>query len=467
VRTRQIALPVREPSDDEKQHQVERISSSPALRNAPLLLRFLEFITAKADDNHREDLSEYAIATQVFGRPAIFDPAADTIVRTQAYRLRTKLKEYYESDGKSDPIIIEIPKGHYIPTFSYREAKDDATPGSSRSGEAQSIDPPLHHPVTPQRRINGLLLAVALLGVAISFFCGAYVGSKRNAPVASTATAKLPQTVSQFWSSFVSGNEIIVAYTNSVFFETETGDLLRFRGGAVADRGAPAGRETALATAVNPSLVERAGPLYYEDGFTGTGEVMAVHRLTSVLGPLGANAIFKRSRLVTVNDLRNHDVIFLGSPFENQVLREMRLHQRFVFQQPQSGPILWRGRILDREASGSEPASYQLERDPDQQVIRADFGLFNVLPGPTPGRRILILAGLTTSGTQGAAEFATSPTGLQKILETLGADSNGRKVFPTYFECLVRVDAAKGLDAITVKYLTASKVESPEETVDR
>ena len=68
------------------------------------------------------------------------------------------------------------------------------------------------------------------------------------------------------------GEHIIIAFTNSVFFETETGDLLRFRGGAVADRGARAGRETTLATASNPSLVERAGPLYYEDGYTGTGE---------------------------------------------------------------------------------------------------------------------------------------------------------------------------------------------------
>jgi hypothetical protein len=455
VRATQDFLPVREPNAHERRQQVQRLSASPALRNAPVLQRFLEFITSKAD-NQPEDLSEYSIATQVFGRPGTFDPALDTIVRTQAYRLRTKLKEYYGNEGKSDPVTIEIPKGHYIPTFSYREHRGGDAPAVLLSGETTTDT----ITVPPARRRVRPVAVLALLGVALAFASGVYVGQLLRAPAA--AITRLPEPVHRFWSGFANGPDIIVAYTNSVFFETEMGDLLRFRGGAVADRGAPAGRETALATAVNPSLVHHAGPLYFEDGYTGTGEVMAVHRLTAVLGALGANAIFKRSRLVTVNDFRNHDVIFLGSPFENQVLGETHLPQRFVFQQPEEPPFLWRGRILDTRGGPAEPQLYQLERDPDQQVIRADYGLFNVLPGPAPGRRIVVLAGLTTSGTQGAAEFATSEAGLQRVLDVLGTGSDGSERFPKYFECLVRVDAAKGLDAITVKYVTASTVESPE-----
>ena len=459
---RQAVLPAREPSADEKRQQVERISASPALRNAPLLQRFLQFITATSTDNHPQDLSEYSIATQVFGRPATFDPALDTIVRTQAYRLRTKLKEYYESEGKSDPVTIEIPKGHYIPTFSYREHRADEEAAVAQPGEPPAVAPTAA--ADPARwQVPGSAVIGALVGTALVFVSGLYVGQRWRAPGPEAAVTRLAEPVHRFWSGFANGPDIIVAYTNSVFFETETGDLLRFRGGAVADRGAPAGRETALTTALNPSLVQHAGPLYYEDGYTGTGEVIAVHRLTSVLGALGANAIFKRSRLVTVNDFRNHDVIFLGSPFENQVLGEMHVPQRFIFQQPEEPPFLWRGRIVDSKAPQAEPQSYQLERDPDQQIIRADYGLFNVLPGPAPGRRIVILAGLTTSGTQGAAEFATSEAGLQRILDALGTRSGGRDAFPPYFECLVRVDAAKGLDAITVKYITASRVEeSPD-----
>ena len=50
-----------------------------------------------------------------------FRSRPDTIVRTQAYRLRTKLKEYYENEGKKEQVIVEVPKGHYVPTFSFRQ----------------------------------------------------------------------------------------------------------------------------------------------------------------------------------------------------------------------------------------------------------------------------------------------------------------------------------------------------------
>lgn len=212
---------------------------------------------------------------------------------------------------------------------------------------------------------------------------------------------------------------------------------------------------------MSPGLVARAGKLYYEEAFTGTGEVLATYRLVSVLTQLGAKIQVKRSRLITVDDLRDHDVIFLGSPFENQVLAEMHFSRRFSFEQASQPPaILWRGRIVDHNAS-PEHVSYGLERDPQSQVIRADYALFDVLPGPAPGRRIVVLAGITTTGTQGAADFATSADGLRQILtwNTAPTDKSGAKAFPRYFEALLRVEATKGLEAINEKLLGGSIVQ--------
>ena len=236
--------------------------------------------------------------------------------------------------------------------------------------------------------------------------------------------------------------------------------MLRFHNsGAIADRGALVGKEVSRANALNPELAAHAGTLYYEESFTGTGEVLATYRLANLLTALGAKVQVKRSRLVTVDDLRNHDVIFLGSPFENQVLAEMHLAQRFSFEQPVKPPYLWRGRIVDHR-SPAPGVSYGLERDPQSQVIRADYALFDVLPGPAPERRIIVLAGITTSGTQGAAEFATSAEGLRHILALEGAphDQNGGKSFPRYFESVLRVEAEKGLEAINIKFVDGSIV---------
>jgi hypothetical protein len=115
-----VALRSPEPSQDEKRAQIARIVVSPLFSHAPLLKNFLQFVTSKAADGQTEEISEYLIATQVLGRPQDFDPSSDTIVRTQAYRLRLKLKEYYETEGRFDPVLIEIPKGHYVPAFALR-----------------------------------------------------------------------------------------------------------------------------------------------------------------------------------------------------------------------------------------------------------------------------------------------------------------------------------------------------------
>ena len=61
---------------------------------------------------------------EVFGRGEAFDPRTDTIVRVQARRLRSKLKDYYDAEGQTDPIVIELPKGHYGVTFGSASSQE-------------------------------------------------------------------------------------------------------------------------------------------------------------------------------------------------------------------------------------------------------------------------------------------------------------------------------------------------------
>jgi hypothetical protein len=74
----------------------------------------------------------------------------------------------------------------------------------------------------------------------------------------------------------------------------------------------------------------------------------------------------------------------------------------------------------------------------------------------------VILAGLTTSGTQGAAEFAASAEGLRQILAAVGVGEGSTRSFPTYFEAVLRVETARGLDAVKVKFIKASVAKGPE-----
>ena len=72
-----------------------RILASRAFHQGDRLKRFLSFIVSEAIDGHRNELKEYVVGVQVFGKEASFDPRTDPIVRVQARRLRAKLGQYY------------------------------------------------------------------------------------------------------------------------------------------------------------------------------------------------------------------------------------------------------------------------------------------------------------------------------------------------------------------------------------
>ena len=101
--------------------QLQRILASTTFQQVDRLKRFLTFIVGEAIEGRRNELKEYVIGVQVFGKEDAFDPRTDPIVRVQARRLRSKLVRYYREEGRSDEWMIELPKGGYAPTFKRRE----------------------------------------------------------------------------------------------------------------------------------------------------------------------------------------------------------------------------------------------------------------------------------------------------------------------------------------------------------
>ncbi len=112
---------------------VDRIVASRGFQRAARLRELLVYITTHADSP--EALSEQQIGIRVFGRPESYSPGDDNIVRATARQLRAKLKEYYESEGAEERLILDIPKGGYQPVFLERA-------GVTETPEAP---PPRHH----------------------------------------------------------------------------------------------------------------------------------------------------------------------------------------------------------------------------------------------------------------------------------------------------------------------------------
>jgi hypothetical protein len=435
-----------EPSLDEKRAQLARVLISTPLQNAPMLQKLLQFLGTRATEGSSEDLNEWVIATRVFGRPKEFDATTDTTVRTAVYRLRSKLREYFAGEGKHDAVVIEIPKGHHLPVFVRRELIEECPPPVSLP---ELPDPLL---VVSEAAISRRLWPWATLGILLlgaGLLIGRYWGASTAPHPLTSATGN---RAAAFWRAFAGGKPVIVAYSNAELLQTESRDLIHFDKGAVDDRGAIVDPSLAARCVTNPEML-RGHHVFYEDGYTGTGEVQAAFSLTRLLTQLGIEIQVKRVRLLTSDDFKAHNVVLLGSSLENRAIDDLRLRQGFVFMLAMK--TMWAGGIMDtRPAHGGPPLVYNIERDPTTQALQSDYALVGLQPGVNPNSRIMILGGLTTSGTQGAAEYMTSDSSMSELLSKLNLKQNLPEPLPT-FESLLQIRVVRGLDPVSVKCVTA------------
>ena len=100
--------------------QLAKILCSPVFVNSPRMTRFLRFVVETTLEGNGGRIKEYVIALEVFQKSDTYDPQADSTVRTEASKLRSRLGRYYETEGRQDPVFISIPKGTYIPAFEHR-----------------------------------------------------------------------------------------------------------------------------------------------------------------------------------------------------------------------------------------------------------------------------------------------------------------------------------------------------------
>jgi serine/threonine-protein kinase len=109
--------------------QLEKILAGADFLHSVRMSRFLRFAVERSLQGKAAELKEYLIGVEVFDRPESYDPRIDPIVRVEARRLRSKLKNYYDTEGRDDALRIEFPKGSYVPVFRTREQpKTEATP---------------------------------------------------------------------------------------------------------------------------------------------------------------------------------------------------------------------------------------------------------------------------------------------------------------------------------------------------
>jgi TolB-like protein/Flp pilus assembly protein TadD len=141
---------------------LDTLFASPEFAASGRKNQLLRYLVEQTLAGHADRITEYGIGLDVFERPASFDPRTDSVVRAEVSRLRGKLRDYYETGGASDPIIIEVPQRGYVPRFTIRAAQ----PAEPLAAEERPASEPHFKMAWQVAALAGLVAIAALAGVA-------------------------------------------------------------------------------------------------------------------------------------------------------------------------------------------------------------------------------------------------------------------------------------------------------------
>jgi len=164
-----------------------------------------------------------------------------------------------------------------------------------------------------------------------------------------------------------------------------------------------------------------------------------VHELDRVFNLLNHPIQVKRGSLFSLDDAKKNDLIFVGSPAENLSLLDLPSTQEFIFKRQDASPHKGGLSIVNVHPEPGQASIYYPSNS--SQPLVEDYAIIALFPGLDPDRRVMILAGTTTIGTEAAVEYVCAKDSVEELLKNLQV--RGGEVKP--FEALLRVKVTRGV----------------------
>jgi hypothetical protein len=382
---------------------LQRAAASPQFQKSKRLRDLLVYLGERALHDPNCTLHEQEIGVDVLGRPADYDTSHDTLVRVLVSQLRKKLHEHFAAEGRDEPVIIEIPKGSYVPVFRPRP---DELPGMA----AVLLKPAF----AARPLLAGMLAGVALMALAWGTYSA--VQSKRD------RSAVGRPNVDAFWAQILGNGQatdLVLSDVNLLEFENLIGrsvPLPEYEGhefDQLAEQYLRDPGQRALAK----RFISRA-PTALPDAL-----------MAQDLGVIGA-AQHVPINVVSARDLSSsvaasQNIILLGSLrgnpwvglFEDQLAFQTDYHET-----PASM------RFINRSPMAGEQAWYQAEWRRNG-FCRVAYRLNPKRTGVT-----LLISGSDVISTEAGARFVTSEEWMHQLRQKLGL--RAAEPFP-YFEVLL------------------------------
>lgn len=433
------------PGSEEIHLALKRILSSKYFAQAPKKQKFLRLICDAHLKGRASEINEYMIGYEVFDRNDNYNPALDPIVRVGAHELRKKLELYYENEGQNDDIVLEIPVGSYMPTFTRRV--------QAQIAEVDIEVAP--QPVSSSPKVNLWIVMLSLAVVSLLIIVTMLAISNRELRQQVEQGAQPHEVADVYkpvWEPFLTdanpkllvlSNPPVYRFWNPVdprYLSQRSIDLTSTETRSLAET---LGRERfVIKSRPVPRLV-----LSYDE-YTGIGEALGLHRVSALLNKAGSNAVVKQSRTVSAEDLKNHDVILLGSVWVNEWSGKIPIKEDFIHGASAT--------IINENPLPGEQREYSARFDEESGRLVEDYALITVRPNISGRNKVMVLAGTHSEGTEAAAEYVTREVYLsnlnQRLMQLGGAP-------PKYYQVLLKVAVDNGIPT-TISIVTVHELHS-------
>lgn len=403
----------------EKREELSRVLESKYFANSPKKTRFLEFVSEQAFLGNGDKLNEYLIGVEVYERGVDFNPQRDPIVRVQAHEIRRLLKKYYDEDGRISPIRIDLPSGHYVPVFS-RNAQQEVIP--------EELPVPAPAPAAKTQGFNRqLAITVALAALCVVLASLLVVSNWTNhRNLQARIQPVLPEGLDWFWHPFLppADTPLITIPNHPILRAAHDGDSPQTiaSGHEIPKASLPEFRDTIHFRELKrflfvPSLTD----------FTSVGETLGLVNLCEMFSTVGQKCLVQQSRLVNLDEIKGDNAILLGGnqAWSGRVFLNV---EGFHFQS---------GVILNRNPQPGEQAVYKPEFDSVTNQLTRDYAVVLMLPNETKEKRVLLIYGIYTQGSQAAIEYLTNPERMAELRRELLKLSPDHKTVPPYFQLLL------------------------------
>ena len=424
---------------DARWELVLRVADSVYFRKGPKLRAFLLYVCENTILGRPENIREQLIGAKVFGRRTDYSLSDDNIVRVEARELRKRLEAYFANEGQNEPVVIEIPKGAYVPIFRPRE---ESTPYGGQEAE-DGVEAAVAAVRVEDRAARWLaaMLAVGLLA-SIAGVLWLMVENQRlrQTPTLAGASASLQDysiypnllgTMGQLPNrepKLVLCNPKVILYFGSLKAapNVESPDSLV---------STPKDLDRLFSAALNGK--DREMPFHFfriTRLYTGIGEAMAAYYLGRLMDSLHRPVHITQARFLNWDSVQGEDLILLGGPSSNDWTSQVDPKSDFVF----SGRS-----ILNLRPLPGEPKEYTADEIPTAGGPTAEYGFLKMHTAPS-GFKTFVLAGLSGAGTAGVAEFFTTPAKMRPVAERLAAAVPG-KPFPSDWQVVLKITVQDGL----------------------